>query len=169
MYIVEVGTADVDMTKVFDSHKKQKSLGRIQLALRCLCFALLYVAFAFFLCFTLLLLCSARLCLGVLCFALLRFVLLCLALLSFALQGRCFWCALLGFVLQNLCLWFALFHAHQLFLRPVCHACFGRTKVVLATPSNKAAREVHSKTLHSLLGSTPESSLRTSALALTIQ
>ena len=55
------------------------------------------------------------------------------------------------------------------FFVPVCRAFFGPTGVVLAAPSNKAARGIHGKTLHSLLGFTPESSLRTSALALTSQ
>ena len=55
------------------------------------------------------------------------------------------------------------------FFVPICRAYFGPTGVVLAAPSNKAARGIHGKTLHSLLGFTPESSLRTSALALTTQ
>jgi hypothetical protein len=55
------------------------------------------------------------------------------------------------------------------FFVPLCRAFFGPAGVVLAAPSNKAARGVHGKTLHSLLGFTPDSSLRTSALALTTQ
>ena len=42
-----------------------------------------------------------------------------------------------------------------------CRAFFGPTGVVLAAPSNKAARGIHGKTLHSFLGFTRESSLRT--------
>ena len=59
--------------------------------------------------------------------------------------------------------------AHQLFLDPLCRASFGFTGVVLAAPSNKAARGIGAKTLHSLLGFTPENSLRTAALALSTQ
>ena len=55
------------------------------------------------------------------------------------------------------------------FLVPLCRAFFGNTGVVLAAPSNKAARGIGAKTLHSLLGFTPENSLRTAALALTTQ
>ena len=55
------------------------------------------------------------------------------------------------------------------FLVPLCRAFFGPVGVVLAAPSNKAARGIGAKTLHSLLGFTPENSLRTAALALTTQ
>ena len=55
------------------------------------------------------------------------------------------------------------------FFVPLCRAFFGPAGVVLAAPSNKAARGVNGKTFHSLLGFTPSSSLRTSALALTTQ
>ena len=55
------------------------------------------------------------------------------------------------------------------FLVPLCRAFFGFTGVVLAAPSNKAARGIGAKTLHSLLGFTPENSLRTAALALSTQ
>ena len=55
------------------------------------------------------------------------------------------------------------------FLVPLCRIFFGRTGVVLAAPSNKAARGIGAKTLHSLLGFTPDISLRTAALALTTQ
>ena len=55
------------------------------------------------------------------------------------------------------------------FLVPLCRAFFGPAGVVLAAPSNKAARQINGKTLHSLLGFTPTSSMRTSALALTTQ
>ena len=55
------------------------------------------------------------------------------------------------------------------FLVPICRACFGHSGVVLAAPSNKAARGIGAKTLHSLRGFTPDSSLRTAALALTTQ
>ena len=55
------------------------------------------------------------------------------------------------------------------FLVPICRAFFGTHGVVLGAPSNKAARGIHGKTMHSLLGFTPDSSLRTSALALTTQ
>ena len=55
------------------------------------------------------------------------------------------------------------------FFVPLCRAFFGPAGVVLAAPSNKAARGISGKTLHSLLGFTPDSSLRTSALALTTQ
>ena len=56
-----------------------------------------------------------------------------------------------------------------IFLVPLCRAFFGFTGVVLAAPSNKAARGIGAKTLHSLLGFTPENSLRTAALALSTQ
>jgi hypothetical protein len=55
------------------------------------------------------------------------------------------------------------------FFVPLCKAFFGPAGVVLAAPSNKAARLILGKTMHSLLGFTPDSSLRTSALALTTQ
>ena len=70
------------------------------------------------------------------------------------------------------------------FFVPLCRAFFGSAAqaaggaaqpacnlrgVVLAAPTNKAARGIHAKTLHSILGFTPDSSLRTSALALTTQ
>ena len=55
------------------------------------------------------------------------------------------------------------------FFVPLCRAFFGTSAVVLAAPSNKAARGIHGKTMHSLLGFTPDTSLRTSALALTTQ
>ena len=55
------------------------------------------------------------------------------------------------------------------FLVPLCRAFFGPVGVVLAAPRNKAARGIGAKTLHSLLGFTPENSLRTAALALTTQ
>ena len=55
------------------------------------------------------------------------------------------------------------------FLVPLCRAFFRHKGVVLAAPSNKAARGIGAKTLHSLLGFTPEMSLRTAALALTTQ
>ena len=55
------------------------------------------------------------------------------------------------------------------FFVPLCRAFLGPAGVVLAAPSNKAARGISGKTLHSLLGFTPDSSLRTSALALTTQ
>ena len=55
------------------------------------------------------------------------------------------------------------------FFVPLCRAFFGPAGVVLTAPSNKAARLIHGKTFHSLLGFTPDSSLRTSALALTTQ
>ena len=55
------------------------------------------------------------------------------------------------------------------FLVPLSRAFFGPVGVVLAAPSNKAARGIGAKTLHSLLGFTPETSLRTAALALTPQ
>ena len=55
------------------------------------------------------------------------------------------------------------------FLVPLCRTFFGHTGVVLAAPSNKAARGIGAKTLHSLLGFTPDVSLRTAALALTTQ
>jgi hypothetical protein len=55
------------------------------------------------------------------------------------------------------------------FLVPLCRVFFGNTGVVLAAPSNKAARGIGAKTLHSLLGFTPENSLRTAALGLTTQ
>ena len=55
------------------------------------------------------------------------------------------------------------------FLVPLCRAYFGVAGVVLAAPSNKAARGINAKTLHSVLGFTPENSLRTAALALTTQ
>ena len=60
-------------------------------------------------------------------------------------------------------------YAHQLFLVPLRRAFFGFIGVVLAAPSNKAARGIGAKTLHSLLGFTPENSLRTAALALSTQ
>ena len=41
--------------------------------------------------------------------------------------------------------------------------------IVLAAPSNKAARGIGAETLHSVLGFTPDNSLRTAALALTTQ
>ena len=41
--------------------------------------------------------------------------------------------------------------------------------VILAAPSNKAARGIGAKTLHNVLGFTPDNSLRTAALALTTQ
>lgn len=53
------------------------------------------------------------------------------------------------------------------FFVPLRHAFFGPAGVVLAAPSNKATRGVNGKTFHSLLGFTPDSSLRSSALALT--
>ena len=52
---------------------------------------------------------------------------------------------------------------------PLCRAFFDHAGVVLAAPSNKAARGMGAKTLHSLLGVTPDNSLRTAALALTTQ
>ena len=55
------------------------------------------------------------------------------------------------------------------FLVPVSRAFFGPVGVVLAAPSNKAARGIGAKTLHSVLGFTPDNSLRTAALALTTQ
>jgi hypothetical protein len=55
------------------------------------------------------------------------------------------------------------------FFVPLCKAFFGPAGVVLGAPSNKAARLIHGKTMHGLLGFTPDSSLRTSALALTTQ
>ena len=55
------------------------------------------------------------------------------------------------------------------FLVPLCRAFFGTRGVVLAAPSNKAARGIGAKTVHSLLGFTPAHSLRTAALALTTQ
>ena len=55
------------------------------------------------------------------------------------------------------------------FIVPLCKAFFNQQGVVLSAPSNKAARGIHAKTLHSLLGFTPESSLRTAALALSSQ
>jgi len=55
------------------------------------------------------------------------------------------------------------------FLVPLCRAFFGPVGVVLAAPSNKAARGIGAKTLHSVLGFTPDNSLRTAALALTTQ
>ena len=55
------------------------------------------------------------------------------------------------------------------FFVPLCRAFFRHAGVVLAAPTNKAARGIHAKTLHCVLGFTPESSLRTSALALTTQ
>ena len=55
------------------------------------------------------------------------------------------------------------------FFVPLCRAFFGPAGVVLAAPSNKAARGINGKTFHSLLGFTPDSSLRTAALALTTQ
>ena len=55
------------------------------------------------------------------------------------------------------------------FLVPLLQCFFGRAGVVKAAPSNKAARGIGAKTMHSLLGFTPDISLRTSALALTTQ
>ena len=55
------------------------------------------------------------------------------------------------------------------FFVPLCRVFFGPAGVVLAAPSNKAARLIHGKTFHSLLGFTPDTSLRTSALVLTTQ
>jgi len=55
------------------------------------------------------------------------------------------------------------------FLVPVSRALFGAVGVVLAAPRNKAARGIGAKTMHSVLGFTPENSLRTAALALTTQ
>ena len=55
------------------------------------------------------------------------------------------------------------------FIVPLCRAFFGEAGVVLAAPSNKAARGIGAKTVHSLLGFTPTHSLRTAALALTTQ
>ena len=55
------------------------------------------------------------------------------------------------------------------FLVPLCRAFFGSVGAVLAAPSNKAARGIGAQTLHSLLGFTPDNSLRTAALALTTQ
>ena len=55
------------------------------------------------------------------------------------------------------------------FLVPVSRAFFGPVGVVLGAPSNKAARGIGAKTLHSVLGFTPDNSLRTAALALTTQ
>jgi hypothetical protein len=55
------------------------------------------------------------------------------------------------------------------FFVPLCRIFFGPRGVVLAAPSNKAARGINGKTFHSLLGFTPDTSLRTSALALTTQ
>ena len=54
-------------------------------------------------------------------------------------------------------------------MAPVSRALFRPVGVVLAAPSNKAARGIGAKTLHSLLGLTPDNSLRTAALALTTQ
>ena len=55
------------------------------------------------------------------------------------------------------------------FLVPLRRAFFGPVGVVLAAPSHKAARGIGAKTLHSVLGFTPDNSLRTAALALTSQ
>ena len=55
------------------------------------------------------------------------------------------------------------------YLAPVSLAFFGPAGVVRAAPSNKAARGIGAKTVHALLGFTPDSSLRTAALALTTQ
>ena len=55
------------------------------------------------------------------------------------------------------------------FIVPLCNAFFDQRGVVLSAPSNKAARGIHAKTLHSLLGFKPDSSLRTAALALSAQ
>ena len=55
------------------------------------------------------------------------------------------------------------------FFVPLCRAFFRHAGVVLAAPTNKAARGIHAKTLHCVLGFTPQCSLRTSALALTTQ
>ena len=55
------------------------------------------------------------------------------------------------------------------FLVPLCRAFFGPLGIVLSAPRNKAARGTGAKTVHSLLGFTPDSSLRTAALALTTQ
>ena len=52
------------------------------------------------------------------------------------------------------------------FLVPLCRAFFDHAGVVLAVPS---ARGIGAKTLHSLLGFTPDNSLRAAALALTTQ
>ena len=54
-------------------------------------------------------------------------------------------------------------------LVPAGRAFFGLVGVVLAAPSNKAALGIGAKTLHSVLGFTPDNSLRTAALALTTQ
>ena len=55
------------------------------------------------------------------------------------------------------------------FLVPLLRAFYGVAGVVLAAPSNKAARGIGAKTVHSLLGFTPDHSLRTAALALSTQ
>ena len=55
------------------------------------------------------------------------------------------------------------------FIVPLCRAFFDQQGVVLGAPSNRAARGIQAKTVHSLLGFTPESSLRTAALALSSQ
>ena len=53
------------------------------------------------------------------------------------------------------------------FIVPLCKAFWGPAGVVCATTSNKAAVGIRGKTFHSLLGLTPDSSMRTSQLALT--
>ena len=52
---------------------------------------------------------------------------------------------------------------------PVSRAFFGPVGVVRATPSNQAVRGIGAKTLHSVLGFSPDNALRTAALALTTQ
>ena len=57
----------------------------------------------------------------------------------------------------------------EMCIRDRCRTFFGFTGVVLAAPSNNATRGIGAQTLHSLLGFTPENSLRTAALALSTQ
>jgi len=52
------------------------------------------------------------------------------------------------------------------FFVPLCRAFYGARGVVLNAPSNKAARGIGGKTMHAAQGLTPDSSLRTAALAL---
>ena len=55
------------------------------------------------------------------------------------------------------------------FPAPLFRAVFGPLDIILVAPSNKAARGIGAKTVHSLPGFAPDSSLRTAVLALTTQ
>ena len=55
------------------------------------------------------------------------------------------------------------------FFVPLCRAFYNHAGVILGAPTNKAARGIHGKTLHGICGFTPDTCLRTSALALTTQ